>query len=117
LLPLVQLKHEEEFIWGGGAEQRKAFENIKGYRVSPPMLRALEVGNSFKMHIVAQERVIGAILLQEEDGKEFPVAYVSQRLLNAETRYIFMEKLCLSLYYVCYKFSHYILSSSCIVVC
>jgi hypothetical protein len=28
-----------------------------------------------------------------------------------------MEKLCLSLYYVCSKFRHYIISSSCIVTC
>jgi hypothetical protein len=28
-----------------------------------------------------------------------------------------VEKLCLSLYYACSKFSHYILSSSCIVAC
>jgi hypothetical protein len=33
-------------------------------------------------------QVIGAVLLQEEDGKEFLVAYVSQRLLDAETRYV-----------------------------
>jgi hypothetical protein len=67
------------------------------------------------MYIATQERIIGAILLQEEDGKEFLVAYVSRRLLGAEIRYIFMEKLCLSLYYACSKFRHYILSSSCIV--
>jgi hypothetical protein len=73
--------------------------------------------NPFKMYIAAQERIIGAILLQEEDGKEFLVAYVSQRLLDAETRYVFVEKLCLSLYYAFSKFRHYILSSSCIVVC
>jgi hypothetical protein len=36
------------------------------------------------MYIAAQERVIRAVLLQEEDGKEFLVAYVSQYLLNAE---------------------------------
>jgi ribonuclease HI len=45
------------------------------------------------------------------------VAYVSRHLLDAETRYVFMEKLCLSLYYACSKFRHYILSSSCIVAC
>jgi hypothetical protein len=73
--------------------------------------------NPFKMYIAAQEQIIGAILLQEEDGKEFSVAYVSQRLLDAETRYVFVEKLCLSLYYAFSKFRHYILSSSCIVVC
>jgi hypothetical protein len=69
------------------------------------------------MYITMQERVIGVVLLQEEDGKEFLVAYVSRRVLDAKTRYVFMEKLCLSLYYVCSKFRHYILSSSCIVAC
>jgi hypothetical protein len=83
--------------------------------MSPPMLRASTVENPFKMYIVAQERVIGAVLLQEEDGNKFPVAYVSQRLLDAETQYVFKKKLCLPLYYVCSKFSHYILSSSYIV--
>jgi hypothetical protein len=42
---------------------------------------------------------------------------VSQRLLDVETRYVFMEKHFLSLYYACSKFRHYILSSSCIVAC
>jgi hypothetical protein len=36
-------------------------------------------------------------------------------LLGAETRYVFMEKLCLSLYYDRSTFWHYIISSSCIV--
>jgi hypothetical protein len=75
LLPLVQLKHEEEFTWG--AKQREAFEKIKEYLVSPPVLRALKAGNPFKMYIAVQEWFIGAGLLQE-DGKEFPVAYVSR---------------------------------------
>jgi hypothetical protein len=66
--------------------------------VSPPMLRAPKVGNPFMMYIAAQEHVIGAILLQEEDGKEFLVAYVSRHLLDVETRYVLVEKLFLSLY-------------------
>jgi hypothetical protein len=69
------------------------------------------------MYIATQEWVIGDVLLQEEDGKEFLVAYVSRRPLDAETWYVFVEKLCLSLYYACSKFRHYILSSSCIVAC
>jgi hypothetical protein len=75
------------------------------------------VGNPFKMYIAVQEHVIGAVLLQEVDGKEFLVAYVSRRLLDAETWYVFVEIFCLSLYYACSKFRHYILSSSCIVAC
>jgi ribonuclease HI len=69
------------------------------------------------MYIAAQERVIGVFLLQERDGKEFPVAYVSWRLLDAETRYTFVERLYLPLYYTCSKFRHYILLSFCIVAC
>jgi hypothetical protein len=85
--------------------------------VSQPVLRAPKAKNPFKMYIAAQERVIRVVLLQEEDDKEFPVAYVSRRLLDAETQYVFVEKLCLSLYYGCSKFQHYIFSSSCIVAC
>jgi hypothetical protein len=44
------------------------------------------------------------------------MAYVSWRLLDAETRYASLEKLYLALYYACSKFRHYLLSSSCTVI-
>ena len=34
-----------------------------------------------------------------------------------KTRYTFIEKLCLSLYYACTKLRYYFLSSTCIVTC
>jgi hypothetical protein len=114
-LPLIRLKHEGEFMWG--AEQREAFEKIKQYLTSPPVLKAPKAGEAFRLYIAAQEHVIGIVLMQQEDGKEFVVAYLSRRLVDAETRYEFVEKLCLSLYYVCTKLRHYLLSSICNVVC
>jgi hypothetical protein len=39
-----------------------------------------------------QECVIGIILTQEVDGKEFPIASLSRRHIDAETRYAFVEK-------------------------
>jgi hypothetical protein len=79
--------------------------------------RAPKIGKAFKLYIAAQEHVVGATLMQDEDGKEHVMAYVTWHLLDAETRYMFVEKLCLSLYYACQKFRHYILSSTCIVIC
>ena len=38
-------------------------------------------------------------------------------LTDAESRYTFIEKLCLSLYHACTKLRHYLLSSTCIVAC
>jgi hypothetical protein len=52
-----------------------------------------------------------------EDGeKEYIIAYLRHRLLNTETRYVFIENLCLSLYYTCTNFRH-LLSSTCVVAC
>jgi hypothetical protein len=34
------------------------------------------------------------------------MAYISKKLLEAEGRYTFIEKLCLSLYYACMKLRH-----------
>jgi hypothetical protein len=61
--------------------------------------------------------VIGAVLTQETDGKEYVVAYESRRLLGAKMRYTFIEKLYLSLYYACTKIRHYLLPSTCYVAC
>jgi hypothetical protein len=38
-------------------------------------------------------------------------------MLDAETRYTQVEKLCLALYYACSKFQKYIYTSSCIMAC
>jgi ribonuclease HI len=57
------------------------------------------------------------VLTQEDSGKEFVIAYLSQRLSDTEGRYTFIEKLYLSLYYSCTKLHWYLLRSSCTIVC
>jgi hypothetical protein len=54
-------------------------------------------------------------LTQEDKGKEYVIAYLGRRILDLETRYAHIEKLCLSLYYACSKMRHYLLSSTCVV--
>jgi hypothetical protein len=38
-------------------------------------------------------------------------------LIDAKTRYSFIEKLCLFLFYACSKLRYYLLSSTCVVAC
>jgi hypothetical protein len=114
-LPLVRLKHEQEFTWG--AEQRNTFEKIKEYLMNPPVLRAPRIGETFRLYIAAQHQVVGVMLTQEDKKREYPVAYLSRRLIDVETRFVPIEKLCLSLYFACSKLHHYLLSSTCVVVC
>jgi hypothetical protein len=61
--------------------------------------------------------MIGAVLTQVTEGKEHIIIYLSRCPIDAETRYSFIEKLCLSLFYACSKLWHYLLSSTCIVDC
>ena len=54
--------------------------------------------------------------MQEYEGKERIIFYLSRRLLDPETRYSPIEKLCLCLYFSCNKLRHYLLSAECTVV-
>jgi hypothetical protein len=45
------------------------------------------------------------------------VTYLSQRLVDSETRYTFVEKLCLCFFYGCTKLRYYLLSSPYTISC
>ena len=94
-----------------------AFDEIKHYLSTSPVLQAPKGGVPFKLYVVAEDRVIGAVLTQEIEGKEYVITYVSRRLLDTEPRYTFIEKLCLSLYHACTKLRHYLLPNTFIVAC
>jgi hypothetical protein len=68
------------------------------------VLKAPQVGVPFRLYIAAEDKVIGAVL-----------TYLSQRLVDAETRYTFIDKLCLCLFYACTKCRRYLLSSHCTI--
>ena len=84
---------------------------------TPPVLRAPRRGIPFKLYVATEEKIIGDVLTQEDKGKEYVIAYLGRRLLDPETRYAHIEKLCLSLYYACAKMRHYLLSSTCVFAC
>jgi hypothetical protein len=60
---------------------------------------------------------IASVVVQLYDGKEKVVFYLSRRLLDAETRYPDMEKLCLCLFFTCTKLRHILLSAEVVVIC
>ena len=60
------------------------------------MLKAPRRGVPFRLYVAAEDKIIGAILTQKTEGKEYIITYLSRRLIDAKTRYTFIEKLCLS---------------------
>jgi hypothetical protein len=100
-----------------GEEQQRAFDHIKEYLSSVPVLKAPKSGFPFRLYTTDEDKVIGVVLTQESEEKEHAITYLSRRLVNAETRFTFIEKLCLCLFYACAKLRYYLLSSSCTVLC
>jgi hypothetical protein len=80
-------------------------------------MKAPMVGILFRLYITAEDAIIGAILMQVTEGKEHIITFLGRRLIDVVTRYSFIEKLYLSLFYACSKLRHYLLSSTCIVAC
>jgi len=111
---LLKLKADQEFVWG--EEHQKALDEIKHYLVNPPVLVPPQKHKLFKLYLSADERAIGSALIQEFEGKERAIYFVSRRLLDAETRYSPVERLCLCLYFSYTKLRHYLLLAECVVV-
>ena len=111
---LLKLKADQEFVWK--EEHQKALDEIKHYLMNPPMLVPPQKHKPFKLYLSADERAIGSALIHEFEGKERVIYFVSRRLLDAETRYSPVERLCLYLYFSCTKLRHYLLSAECIIV-
>jgi len=85
LSSLLKLKADQEFVWR--EEHQKALDKIKHYLVNPPVLVPPQKHKPFKLYLSANERAIGSTLIQEFEGKERAIYFVSRRLLDAETRY------------------------------
>jgi hypothetical protein len=59
---------------------------------------------------------ITSVVIQVHDGKERVMFYLSRRMLDADTRYPDIEKLCLCLFFTCTKLHHILLSAETIVI-
>jgi len=113
--PLLKLKADQEFVWG--REQQLALDQTKSYLMNPPVLVPPQRGKPFRLYLSTDDTIISLALIQEFEGKERVIYYLSRRLVDAETRYSAIEKLCLCLYFSCTKLRHYLLSAECTVIC
>ena len=87
---------------------QNAFDSIKKYLLSPPMLGAPVPGKPLILYIVVQEMSLGALLTQEEKKeKKRALYYPSRTLIETEVNYSSIEKMCLELFFVIDKLRHY----------
>jgi hypothetical protein len=113
-MELVKNKVDEEFRWG--VEQQRAFEEIKEYLARPPLLVPPKRDRPFYIYLSVGDTSIASVVVQVYDSKEKVVFYLSRRMLDTETRYHKMEKLCLCLFFTCTKLRHILLFAEIIII-
>ena len=71
-----------------------------------PVLIALGPGEDLFMYLSASEHAVSTVLLKDQ-GVQQPVYYISKTLVDAETRYLPLEKLVLALVHATRKLPQY----------
>ncbi|CAM8987939.1 unnamed protein product [Rhodiola kirilowii] len=100
------MKKDAPFAWDDKC--RRAFDSIKKYLSTAPVLGAPTPGKPLILYIAAQEKSLGAMCAQETDEqKERPLYYLSRTLVGAELNYSPIEKICLALVFAVQKLRHY----------
>nr|XP_023886865.1 uncharacterized protein LOC111998971 [Quercus suber] len=94
--PFYQLlKMWKGFQWTEECDE--AYQDLKKYLVSPPILSCLDLGDDLYMYLVVSEHAVSAVLLKNQDGVQRLIYYISKTLADVETQYLLLEKLALAL--------------------
>ena len=85
------------FSWN--SERQHSFELLKEALLNPPVLQLANTSQPFQVHTDASDLAIGAVLLQEDEQGQHPVAYASRKLTAAERNYTITERETLAVVY------------------
>uniref|UniRef100_A0A2N9EKU0 Uncharacterized protein n=1 Tax=Fagus sylvatica TaxID=28930 RepID=A0A2N9EKU0_FAGSY len=97
-------------------ECQKAFEELKAYLSSPPLLSPSQTGEELYLYLAVSASAVSSALIREEERVQKPVYYTSRALRGAEERYSNMEKLAFALLIASRKLRPYFQSHPIVVL-
>ena len=112
-LPFFRILRKS-FEWTN--ECQKAFDNLKKYLSSPPLLSQSRPGEELYIYIAVSQAAVSAALVREEEGLQRPVYFISRAFRGAEERYPRMEKLAFALVTAARKLKPYFQAHTIIVL-
>ena len=97
-------------------ECQKAFEDLKKYLSSPPLLSPSKPGEELYFYIAVSQAAVSTALVREGEGSQRPVYFISRAFRGAEERYPQMEKLAFTLVTAAQKLKSYFHAHTIIVL-
>ncbi|RVX02436.1 Retrovirus-related Pol polyprotein from transposon 17.6, partial [Vitis vinifera] len=105
------LRKNQPTVWNDDCQL--AFERIKEYLLSPPVLVPPMLGRPLLLYLSVSDMALGCMLAQLDDsGKERAIYYLSKRMLEYEMRYVMIERFCLALVWATRRLRHYMIEYS-----
>ena len=105
---------KKSFEWTD--ECQKAFEDLKKYLSSLPLLSPSMPGEELYLYIAVSQAAVSAALVRDEGGSQRPVYFISRAFRGAEERYPRMEKLAFALVTTARKLKLYFQAHTIIVL-
>ena len=103
--PFYQLlKKWKGFQWD--EECGAAFRDLKDYLMQAPVMIAPVPGEDLFMYLSVSKHTVSAVLLKDQRVQQ-PVYYINKTLVDAETRYLPLEKLVLALVHATRKLQYF----------
>ena len=96
---------KKSFEWIDECQQ--AFEELKAYLSSPPLLSPLQPGEEPFLYLAVSPAAVSTALVREKEKVQKPVYYTSRALHGAEERYPPIEKLAFALVMAARKLKPY----------
>ena len=112
-LPFFQVL-KKSFEWTD--ECQKAFEDLKKYLSSPPLLSPSMPEEELYLYIAVLQAAVSAALVRDEGSLQRPVYFISRAFRGAEERYPRMEKLAFALVTAAWKLKPYFQTHTIIVL-
>nr|XP_023907735.1 uncharacterized protein LOC112019452 [Quercus suber] len=104
------------FVSKATDECQKAFEDLKKYLTSPPLLSPAKPGEELYLYLAVSQVVVSAALVREEEGTQQLVYFISKGFQGVEERYPQMEKLAFALVTTARKLKPYFQAHTIIVL-
>jgi hypothetical protein len=108
------IKKGKSFTWN--EESDRAFERLKRYLSTPPLLSSPKEGEPLYIYLAASDKAVSAAIIRNDPEEQRPVYYTSKTMSGAETRYLPLEKSALALFITVKKLPYYFQAHTMIVL-
>ena len=108
------IKKGKSFTWN--EESDRAFECLKRYLSTPPLLSLPKEREPLYIYLAASEKAVSTTIIRDGPREQQPVYYTSKTMSGAETRYLPLEKSALALFITAKKLPHYFQAHTMVVL-